>query len=126
VSRAKADILPKMLKMAPKHRRKQPAQVFAQLFKHQVDEQLLRELPTLPKDSSPDEIKAHKTLKLRTRNKITYQLWKEADEETRNVVFTHKAQLDHEAGFISDDDESREDLEETDTAGQISRAEMQK
>lgn len=126
VSRAKADILPKMLKMASKHRRKQPAQVFAQLFKHKIDEKLLQELPTLLKDPSPDEIKAHKTLKLRTRNKITYRLWEEADEETREAVFTHKAQLDREAGFISGDDESREGREETDTAGQISRAEMQK
>ena len=86
-------------------------------------------MPPMPKNANPDEMKAYNKLKLSTRNKITYRMWHEADEEMRQAVFAHKEQLDRDVGFVSEVDagmEGHEGMSATNTADQISHAEMQK
>ena len=137
-SRAKSDPLSKILWQAPRWRKKQPAQVFAQIFRDRIDEQLKLVMPPpLPDAATADDIKAYQTLKLGRRTKLIYTMWKEADKETRKAVFVAKEKMDCDAGFVSDDDQNTEGQEsfkylakETGDAGstvsQINSAEMQK
>jgi hypothetical protein len=120
--------LAKILKIAAKRRKKQPAQVFAHLFKDKINERLQPILPSLPNQGATSaDIKAYQAQKLGTRTKLIYQMWKEADEETRKTVYAAKEEMDQ----VCEDKENMggQDSGEEGSAGagdSITRATMQK
>ncbi|KAM6489832.1 hypothetical protein JOM56_014644 [Amanita muscaria] len=131
VSRAKSDPLAKILKQAAKRRKKQPAQVFAQLFRDKVNERLQLIMPSSMPTGATD-VKAYQAQRLGARTKLVYQMWQEADEETRNVVYAAKEEMDQDAGLVSEDKEKMEGQPDEGSAkvpgaaDSITRAEMQK
>ncbi|KAM6489185.1 hypothetical protein JOM56_015355 [Amanita muscaria] len=131
VSRAKSDPLAKILKQAAKRRKKQPAQVFAQLFRDKVNERLQLIMPSSMPTGATD-VKAYQAQRLGARTKLVYQMWQEADEETCNVVYAAKEEMDQDAGLVNEDKEKMEGEPDEGSAkvpgaaDSITRAEMQK
>lgn len=107
MSRAKSDPLAKILKQAAKRRKKQPAQVFGQLFRDKVNERLQLIMP-LSMPNGATDVRAYQAQRLGARTKLIYQMWQEADEETRNVVHAAKEEMDQDAGLVSEDKEKME------------------
>jgi len=117
-SKSKKDPIAALLKPQKKQRKAQHAHVLAKLRQNDVEAKLRDQLSPLAAGATTVEKKAYHAQWLKTRNGIIYDMWHNADDETRKLVEQEKMRLDEDAGLVEseegegngDDDDNDEDL----------------